>query len=276
MLSRMAAGVALAGMSLVGAARADVNLTDLEADAAAAQQTAVQEGWQGSVAIGYIQTTGNSNTSTANGKVLAGYKTGRWQDSVLFQALKASQEGVLTAENFEFDGQADYNLNPNNYIFGNADYLRDVFSGYTRRTSEVIGVGHRVLNTNTQQLDLEIGGGRRQTHYTTGAPSDSEFVERGALSYLWKFSDTSNITETLSVVRGASNVLSQSVSALTANLASSFALSLSYTVTHNSQVQPGFKRTDAVTALSLVYSFVPTPQPAPPPPPPATPAIPPP
>jgi len=249
-----------------GVAQADVNLTDLEANAAAAQQTAVKEGWQGSIALGYLQTTGNANTSTANGKALLGYKAGEWQDSVLVQALKASQEGVLTAENFEADGQSDYNLNPNNYLFANVDYLRDVFSGYERRTSEVVGVGHRLINTPTQQLDLELGGGRRQTRYTTDFPSDEEWVERIAGSYLWKFTNTSNFTESLSVLHGSSNTLTQSVTAVTANLVNSFALSFSYTVSHNSTVLEGFKKTDAIMAISLVYTFVPeAPAPAPPP-----------
>jgi putative salt-induced outer membrane protein len=258
MAKRLALAGALAAMTAcAGTARADVNLTDLEANAAAAQQTAVQEGWQGSVALGYLQTTGNSNTSTANGKALVGYKAGNWQDSVLVQALKASQDGVLTAENFEADGQSDYNLDPDNYLFGNVDYLRDVFSGYERRTSEVVGLGHRLIDSPTQQLDLELGAGRRQTRYTTGFPSSEEWVERLAGSYLWKFSATSNVTESLSVVHGSSNTLTQSVTAVTANLVNSFALSFSYTISHNSSVLEGFKKTDAVTALSLVYTFVP-------------------
>jgi putative salt-induced outer membrane protein len=257
MMKRLAVAGLLATVALLGTARADVNLTDLEADAAAAQQTAVKEGWQGTVALGYLQTTGNSNTSTANGKALIGYKAGNWQDSILVQDLKASQEGVLTAENFEADGQSDYNLDPDNYLFGNLDYLRDVFSGYERRTSVVVGVGHRLVNSPTQQLDVDVGAGRRQTRYTTGFPSSEEWVERMAASYLWKFTGTSNITETLSVVHGSSNTLTQSVTAVTANLVNSFALSFSYTVSHNSGVLPGFKKTDAITALSLVYTFVP-------------------
>src|ERR1700749_2293724 len=86
---RLALCAGLACVLCGTAARGDVNLTDLEANAAAAQQTAVKEGWQGSVALGYLQTTGNSNTSTANGKTLIGYKEGLWQDSSLVQALKA-------------------------------------------------------------------------------------------------------------------------------------------------------------------------------------------
>lgn len=270
MLRRIAAGTALAWAAFTPGARADANLTDLQANADAARQTAVMDGWQGSVALGYLQTTGNVNSSTLNGKALAGYKSGPWQDSVLFQALKSSQEGALIAESFNFDGQTDYNFNPDNYLFGNLDYLRDVFSGYERRTSEVVGLGHRLLNSDTQQLALEVGVGARQTHFTDGT-RDSEPVERFAANYLWKFSGNSNFTENLSILHGASNTLTQSVSTLTANLYNSFALSVSYTVNHNSDVLPGFKNTDTVTALSLVYSFAPPqpPAPVPPPPPPA-------
>ena len=247
-------GLACALTSLDG--HADENLTDLQADADAARQTAVKKGWQGSVALGYLETTGNSETSTANGKVLLGYKSGKWQDSFLAQALKASTAGVLTAESFAADVQSDYNFSDTNYVFGNISYLRDVFSGYERRTSEVVGMGHRLYNSDTQQLGMELGVGARQTRYTDET-SDSEPVERAALNYLYKFDKTSSFTEDLSVEHGASNTLSQSTSALTVNLAGSFALSLSYTVTHNSTVLPGFKNTDTITALSLVYSFAP-------------------
>ena len=58
---------------------------------------------------------------------------------------------------------------------------------------------------------------------------DEEWVERLATSYLWKFTDTSNFRENFSVVHGSTNTLSQSSTAITANLAGSFALSLSYT-----------------------------------------------
>ena len=270
MLKRFMAGAMLAAAALASEARADANLTDLQANADAARQTAVMDGWQGSVALGYLQTTGNVNSSTLNGKALASYKSGNWQDSVLFQALKSSQEGVLIAESFNFDGQTDYNFNADNYLFGNLDYLRDVFSGYERRVSEVGGIGHRLLQTDTQQLAIELGSGARQTRFTDGT-TDSEPVERLAANYLWKFSGNSNFTENLSIMHGSSNTLTQSVSTLTANLYNSFALSVSYTVNHNSTVLPGFKNTDTITALSLVYNFAPpapAPAPAPPPPPP--------
>jgi putative salt-induced outer membrane protein len=251
----------LACLLLAGAANADTALTDLQANAAAAKANAIKDGWQGSVAFGYLQTTGNSNTTTLNAKALAGWKSGDWQDAFLFQTLKASADGVVNAESTNLNAQTDYNLSSLNYVFGNVDYLRDVFSGYESRTSEVVGYGHRFLSSDTQQLDLEVGAGARQTRYTDQT-SESEPVEQLTGSYLYKFTKTSNFSENLTLIHGASNTYSQSVSALTVNLAGSFALSVSDTVSHNSTVLPGFKNTDTITAVSLVYSFAPPEPPA--------------
>lgn len=239
---------------LVGNAYADSDLTQLNANVAATKKAAAQEGWQGSVSLGYLHTTGNSNTVSLNGQALAGYKHGPWQDVLSFQALNASQNGQRTAESYEGTGQSNYSFTPSDYVFGLADYLADRFSGFRHRTTEVLGYGRRLLQTDTQQLDAEFGVGGRQTHYITGV-NTSEFIERAAVNYLWKFTDKSNFSENLSVEHGPDNTFTQSITALTTNLAGNFALSVSYTVKHNSTVLPTFKNTDTITAVSLVYSY---------------------
>ncbi len=241
--------------------RADT-YSDMNANAGAAKTTAVADGWQGSLAFGTLQTSGNTDTASSNAKALFGYKSGNWQDSILFQALRASSDGVLTAETINGNGQTDYNFTDQDYVFGNLDYLRDIFSGYDRRTSEVGGLGRRILTSDTQQLDAQFGVGARQTRYTDET-SKSEAVELLSGAYLWKFAKNSSFSENVSVEHGVSDT-SQSVTGLTTNIAGSFALAITYTISHNSSVLPGFKNTDRSTAVSLVYSFAPTPAPAPP------------
>ena len=237
-----------------GAAHADLGLTQLDANIAATKKIADKEGWQGSVSLGYLATTGNTNTRSLNGQALAGYKSGPWQDVLAFQAIQSSQNGVTSAENFDFNGQSDYNLSDKDYLYGTVDYLRDTFSGYQRRTSEILGYGRRLFRSESQQLDLEFGAGARQTSNTDDTHSD-DFVQRLALNYLWQFAEKSNLSENLSVINGTDNTFTQSVTALTTNLAGSFALSVSYTVKHNTSVLPGLKNTDTTTAISLVYTF---------------------
>lgn len=236
------------------AAYADNNLTILSANAAATEKAAAKEGWQGSLSLGYVSTTGNTNTRSLNVQALAAYKSGQWADVLSLQALQASSNGVTTAESYDLNGQSDYSLTDTDYLFGLADFQRNTFAGYQRRTSEILGYGRNLLTTATQQLNVEFGVGARQSRFTTNT-SQNEFVERLAGSYLWKFSDKSNFSETLSVEHGQDNTFTQSVTALTTNLANHLALSVSYTVNHNSTVLPTFKNTDTIFSVSLVNTF---------------------
>ena len=248
----MAGALALAGLG--SAVHADNNLTTLSANAAATKKSAAKKGWQGSFSFGYVATTGNTNTRSLNVQALAAYRSDPWADVLSFQALQASNNGATTAESYDLNGQSDYSFTDKDYVFGMVDYLRNTFTGYQRRTSEIVGYGRNLLNTPTQMLDVEFGVGTRQTRYTTDT-SQNEFVQRLAGSYLWKFTEKSNFSETLSVEHGPDNTFTQSVTALTTNLAGSLALSISYTVNHNSTVLPTFKNTDTITSISLVHTF---------------------
>jgi putative salt-induced outer membrane protein len=250
----MRIGILLLAFAFNSAAWADSTGSVLNADVAAIDKAATKDGWQGSVGLGFLSTTGNSDTSSLNANVALGYKSGPWGDTLSLQALHASQNGLTTAESYDATGQSKYSFSEKNYVFGLLDYLSDRFSGYRRRTTEAFGYGRRLLDSDAQQLDVEFGLGVRQTRYTDNT-SSSVLIERLSGSYLWKFADKSNFSQNLSVEHGSDNTYTQSVTALTTNLAGSFALSMSYTVKHNSTVLPGFKNTDTITAVSLVYSF---------------------
>lgn len=230
------------------------DLTTFSAYAAATRQAANKEGWQGSVSLGYVATTGNTNTRNGNAQAQAAYRSDNWANLLSLQALAASTDGVTTSNSLDVSGQSEFSLTKTNYLFGLADYLRNTFAGYRRRTAEILGYGRRLVATPTQQLDLELGVGARQTHFTDGT-SNSRLVERLAANYLWKFTGKSNFSETLGVEYGTDNTYVQSVTALTTNLAGSFALSVSYTVNHNTRPLPTFKSTDTITSMSLVYTF---------------------
>lgn len=237
---------------LAPAAHADTYLLgDSTADAGT---TALHPSWQGSVSLGYLATRGNSNTTSYNAKAAGTYLDGRWQHMLFGQWLGASDTGVATASSHELNAQSDYTLRDDHYLFGYLDALGDSFSGYQRRLTELAGYGYKAVDTRSQQLTLEAGAGARQTRYVDGS-SRSTPVERLALNYLWKLGDTSAFSELLSAEHGVDDTYVQSATALTANLFGSFALSVSFTVKHNTRPLLGFKPTDSYTAVSLVYSF---------------------
>ena len=66
---------------------------------------------------------------------------------------------------------------------------------------------------------------------------------------------TSNFEQNISVESGSDNTYTESVSAVRAKLLGDFAIVLSYTVRHNTDVPVGNEKTDKFTAISLELAF---------------------
>ncbi|MGD8559906.1 MAG: DUF481 domain-containing protein, partial [Gammaproteobacteria bacterium] len=54
---------------------------------------------------------------------------------------------------------------------------------------------------------------------------------------------------------GDDETVTKSVTALTANINSSLAMKLSYTIKHTSEVPPDIEKTDTETVVTIVYKY---------------------
>ncbi|MHB1544086.1 MAG: DUF481 domain-containing protein [Gammaproteobacteria bacterium] len=241
-------------MALPRRARADYDWNQIDLDNAVLQKTTKASGFQGSISMGYLGTTGNIQSTSLNGKILIGYRIKRWRTDLDLRFIQASTNKVLTDQSREATSQTDYDFSAHNYSFLYLDYLNSPFSGYARRDTEVVGYGRRLISTTNQSLDAEIGLGGRQSTPTTGGPRSSA-IERAALDYHLKISKNSSLLEGLSVAHGVFNTYTESETSLVLHLAGNFALSVSYTISHNSYVPVGFVKTNTDTSVSLIYSF---------------------
>ncbi|MGI9308794.1 MAG: DUF481 domain-containing protein, partial [Gammaproteobacteria bacterium] len=59
----------------------------------------------------------------------------------------------------------------------------------------------------------------------------------------------------LNIFVGSSNTYTESVTKLKASMTGALALTLSYTIRHNSDVPPDTEKSDRFTAISLEYGF---------------------
>lgn len=210
--------------------------------------------WSGSVALGYLATSGNTDNSSLNSAFALGYDLDRWHHSLDATAIGASDSDVSTAEAYSLGYKAKYDFSEFNYVFGLVDWNKDKFSGYDQQVSEAIGYGRRVINSERHVLNLEIGAGSRQSDLRDGT-SLSEAILRGGLDYAWQISETAEFTQDLVVESGSDNTYIESISALRAPIMGNIALVASYTVKQNSDVPLGSEKTDTYTALSLEYAF---------------------
>jgi len=210
--------------------------------------------WKASAEIGYVSTSGNTNTDTLNAKAMASTDREQWRHKIEVTALNASDENVTTAEKYTVTGQSDYKLNDPNYLFGNIAYENDKFSGYQYRVTESIGYGRRVIKETDLTLDLEIGPGARQSKLDNGN-TESESILRGAAKLDWTVSKTSKFAEVLTVEAGEDVTVTKSVTSLSSQVNGSLSMKFTYTYKHTSEVPVGVDDTDTETAVTLVYSF---------------------
>jgi putative salt-induced outer membrane protein len=220
--------------------------------AGAAKQEA--EPWLAKATLGYLATSGNTESSSLNSGFSVAYASGFWLHSLEGIAINATEEEQTTAEAYAVGWKSEYNLTDSDFLFLRLNWRKDRFSGYDRQLSETIGYGRRLIDTGLHVLNVEIGAGARQSDRADGT-TESEVILRGGLNYLWQFSETAKFTQVLAVESGANNTYLESISALTASLVGNLALVASYTIKNNSSVPVATEKTDTFTALGLEYSF---------------------
>ena len=219
-----------------------------------AQQQEPESPWAGSATLGYLATSGNTETSTLNTGFEVGYTVGKWQHVFDGSAVNASENEVRTAESYSANWKSERNITDHDFLFGRLSWRKNLFSGFNTQFSQTVGYGRRLIDTDRHKLNGELGAGARQYTLQDGT-SENETVFRGGIYYTWQFSETSQFRQDVTVEAGELNTYVETVTALSAQLIGDLALVASYTVKANSDVPPTTEKTDTYTALSLEYTF---------------------
>lgn len=210
--------------------------------------------WKVSAEIGYVATSGNTQTETLNAKGNAAYDGDTWRHTGEVTALKASDNNITTAEKYTTFYQVDYKIKDPNFLFGNVNYENDKFSGFEYRATESIGYGRRLVGEEDLTLDVEIGPGARQSKPDVGK-TQHEAIVRGAVKLAWQISETSKFTEVLTVESGEDVTITKSVTGLSSKINGYLSMKITYTYKNTSEVPIGLDETDTETAVTLVFNF---------------------
>lgn len=212
-------------------------------------------GFGGEAELGVVSTSGNTATRSINAKSKLRYLTETWRHEGRLEALRTSDSGETTAERYLASGKSDYNFTQADYVFATVRYEKSRFSGYDYQLSEAAGYGRRIINEKVLKLDLEIGAGGRHSRETGQARRQDEAMLRAASKLLWEISPSTRLTEEILLETARNNTYTESISALSVRINSQFALRLSFAAKHNSDVPAGVKKTDTLSAVTLVYDF---------------------
>lgn len=223
--------------------------------------------WTGEVTAGLVQTTGNSESTTANGKVQVIYADEHWRNTFDGAAIKTEQTSKttgldeVTAERYLVTDKADFNLTERDYVFLALEFEKDLVGPVRERTSETVGYGRKILTGPAHLLEAELGAGMRQTESQVVIPTapvavqDEDVIGRGRVAYRWNFTAESHFGETIKAESGDTNTLMESVTELRLSLIGKLYAQASYTIRQNTKVPPGAEKTDTITAFSLGWTF---------------------
>lgn len=204
--------------------------------------------------LGYLATHSEDTDTSLNTELKLGYNTPRWQNRLDLQAISSTTNGQTTAEQYYGAGQTNHLLTERSYVFGYVGYIHDRFSGYRYQASEIVGYGYRALSTKSQELKLEAGAGATQAEQITGAGKHSVALH-GRELYSWQFSDNGSLAQSLTLQKSRFNLYSKFQTSVQAQLASSLAFVVSYSVQHNSAVPAGSPQTTSSVSVSVQYTF---------------------
>jgi putative salt-induced outer membrane protein len=213
--------------------------------------------WSGKGEAGIAIASGNTDTKSINTRVAVGYKSDAWENSASLAANYVRTDDVTTARRWEIGAQTRYNLSPRTFWFGGARYEEDRFSGFDHQGVVSTGAGRKFIDRDTTHLAGQLGAGFKffETIATLTTPASKETVLSGvaSLNFDHKLTMTTTVYDKFGAEFTSDNNFLQNELGLTVKMTNRLALSLAYTVRHNTNPPAGFKKTDTLSTLNMVY-----------------------
>jgi putative salt-induced outer membrane protein len=212
------------------------------------------ENWHGSGQLGGFMSSGNSDATGLTAGLGLTKEGVRWRHNFRAHADYQRSNGVTSRNQFLVALEPNYKFNDRLFAFGLAQFEKDKFAGFNSRYTLSGGLGYRVIKSENMTLDVKAGPAWRKTSLTGGG-SESELNGLAALDYNWTITPALTFTENATAFIGSGNSVYTSLSALNVKLSSKLSAQAALQLRHETDPPLGFKNTDRLTRMSLVYGF---------------------
>lgn len=204
-------------------------------------QDAEERPYDSSISVGYVGTSGNTEITTLNTEYLLTYFDENWTHNFEFSALSSREDGTGKAERYFIGNKSDYALmNEDQYLYAQASYTDDRFSGFDYQAIATLGYGQYFMRGNGKDLQGFIGLGYRQNDSkTTG--SEGEAVITLGEEYDWVISETSALTQSLTFDIGDKRTITTFEIGLESNIIDSISTKIAFQYRNNSDVPAGIE-----------------------------------
>jgi len=215
----------------------------------------------GSIAAGLDWYEGNTDKLNYNLDTRIDHTYGRWGNVLEGNALNTSDSSIRSGEKYRAAWQPRYELSDRDYLFGEAEYIKDRFSGYKYRMNGLLGYG-RIFIDNDSVIkggdhvfwSGEASLGARQSEDDLGI-EETDFIQRLATRFVWDINDRVTFIEDANYTFGDSFDEAHSKTNLKVKMSDKLFLNLGYDIDWISDVPAGTENTDQHGYVQLGYDF---------------------
>lgn len=211
--------------------------------------------WQGSAELGSIWTSGNTKTSSVNGKFDTTYTGDNQTAKLKLSSLSSKDDKSTTKEKYSGSLQVDHNFNERHYLAIVGQQDRDRFGGFYYQGTASLGYGYHAIKRKEMTLDLEAGPGYSRDRERETGKINERAIARIAVNYKWTIRKGVSFVEEFSTELGDDNKIYRSETGLKSQINGSLATKITYKVKHDTVVPEGKVKTDGEFGVTLVYSF---------------------
>lgn len=210
--------------------------------------------WSPTAELGVVNTTGNSDTTSANGKFALKGTDELWTHEYFLAALRAESDDELTANRLELGGKTARRLGERQYLGFAARHERDDFSAYEHQSTLALNYGAWLVKEEGHSFQIEGGPGVRHARLADGGGSESDALLRGYADYEHQITESTRFFNTLLVEATPDNTFAQNDIGIAVSINKTLALKAAFQARHNTQAPDGLERTDTLTSVNIVWS----------------------
>jgi len=211
--------------------------------------------WTGKGEAGLAIADGNANTKTANARVTIGRKVEAWEHGLGLAWLYVRNDGITSAKRWESFAKTQYNFGGGRtFWFGGLRYEQDRFSGFDHQGVVDSGLGHKFVDSEATKLSGRLGVGYKFWEtLDTPRDKDNSIAGTAGLDFSHQFNTSTSVFNKFGAEVTSGNNFLQNEAGLVVKMSDRIALALGYTVRYNSDPPAGFRKTDTLTTVNLVY-----------------------
>lgn len=227
----------------------------ISASFVSAQEEAPPSPWSGSAELGFIDTSGNTDTQSTNGAFDLKHDGQDWDQYLKLEALTSKEDDVTSKEKYYGEVGFDRNFGERSYLAITGTHERDRFSGFEYESVIAVGYGYRVIQQDNMNLSLEAAPGYRRDKLKETQKINEDSIARLDAKFDWLISEGVSFIEEFTAEIGDENSTYRSETGLKSTIIGALATKITYKIKYVEEVPDENENIDRELGITLVYSF---------------------